>query len=78
MSCLKLQIVTFYPFIKPLVCVRVQVRAQVQVRHFLCKYVLTAIPYREITGFLQGFPCVVILHLHALAVYTVQGLKGQI
>jgi hypothetical protein len=31
----------------------------------------TAIPYRESTGFLQGFPCVVILHLHALAVYRV-------
>ena len=32
---------------------------------------LTAIPYRESTGFLQGSPCVVILHLHALAVYRV-------
>ena len=31
----------------------------------------TAIPYRESTGFLQGFPCVVILPLHALAVYRV-------
>ena len=31
----------------------------------------TAIPYREITGFLQGFPCVVIPPLHALAVYRV-------
>ena len=30
----------------------------------------TAIPYREITGFLQGFPCVVIPPLHALAVYS--------
>ena len=35
----------------------------------------TAIPYREITGFLQGFPCVVILHLHALAVYRVWRVK---
>ena len=33
--------------------------------------VCTAIPYREITGFLQGFPCVVIPPLHALAVYRV-------
>ena len=32
---------------------------------------LTAIPYREITGFLQGFPCEVIPPLHALAVYRV-------
>ena len=31
----------------------------------------TAIPYRESTGFLQGSPCVVILPLHALAVYRV-------
>jgi hypothetical protein len=31
----------------------------------------TASPYRESTGFLQGFPCVVILPLHALAVYRV-------
>ena len=31
----------------------------------------TAIPYRESTGFLQGYPFVVILPLHALAVYRV-------
>ena len=31
----------------------------------------TAIPYRESTGFLQGFPCVVFPPLHALAVYRV-------
>ena len=36
-----------------------------------CKYKSTAIPYREITGFLQGFPCEVIPPLHALAVYRV-------
>jgi hypothetical protein len=34
-------------------------------------YTRTAIPYRESTGFLQGSPCVVILPLHALAVYRV-------
>ena len=33
--------------------------------------VLTAIPYRESTGFLQGIPCVVSPPLHALAVYRV-------
>ena len=32
---------------------------------------LTAIPYRESTGFLQGIPCVVFPPLHALAVYRV-------
>ena len=38
-------------------------------------YTVTAIPYRESTGFLQGNPCVVFPPLHALVVYRVWRVK---
>ena len=37
----------------------------------------TAIPYRESTGFLQGFPCVVIPPLHVLA-FSLLGRESYI